>query len=60
MKHNEPLGSSRGVAGVPGLDYLGFKDGGCVCVISLDSAENATFPMGALKNISRSKRGHGS
>lgn len=57
LQHNEPLGGFRGVSM---RDDLGFKDGGDVRGISLNRAENAVVPTGALKNISWSERRHGS
>lgn len=50
----------RGVASVLTWNNLGFKDGGYMRVISLDRVENAVVPIGALKDIPRSKRRHGS
>lgn len=39
---------------------IGFEDGGCARVIPFDSVEDVVIPTGASKNLSGSKRRHGS
>ena len=57
MQHNGPFG---GTDGVLMWNDLGLENGGCVRAVSFYGGDDMVIPLGAWKNVPKSKGRHGS